>query len=1553
MPIQANRKVNPGRVVRKCHPLWSLLPICLLALMSAQAWAIPPNTEITNVAEAAYSVDGVNFLVSASDTVFTDAASGNSPPFRVDLAPPSVEENSVGALVGLLAAGDPDPTDGHVFAVSDPRFVVVGAELRLAPNVSFDFETEASVDIIVSATDPLGAVVEQPITVTIIDVNEAPTAIGIDNQSAIADVAGAIVGLLSTADPDVGDTHTYRVDDPRFEVVDGQLKLVDTESLGLGEQVDVTVTSTDSGGLEIMRTFSVAGTADGETNATIEFERYAPGASSKVVFDVEISQCAIAGDFQPLNSIAHFDGSAIGVPGEVPLAEVDIFTGGDALFFQVVDSDANESTVQRDRIQVELTTDTGDHELIELQETGFDTDTFVGYIQSARAPVNPSDCLVDVDVNVELTATYRRPSAVLGGFAIAQPKGGPAVVTTTALVDPLGRVFDAASGRAIDGAVITLVEAVGGLAAQIFSDDGATTFPATVTSGGSAVDGAGQSHDFASGGYRYPSVPAGNYQLTVVPPNRFSFPSVVADAALSILPGAPFALSSASRGQPFVVPVGPAIRVDIPLDLKPLAPTVASGDLLTLSVGNPLAIPTQVGATQCVVDGAVQAASTPTMWDGTAINVPATLDLASARLFTRNESVFVTITDGDQDLDPFAPDWIDVQVTSVSGDAEVIRLVETGASTGIFSGYLQTGTGSPTNQDCRLDADAGTEFTVNYVDPDDAQDLVAITGALDVGFVLFNSASGEPVDGVEVTLIDVATGNAADGAVFGPGGFAAYPATVVTGASATDGANRVIDFAAGSFQFPVIVPGSYRLEVRPGNTFVFPSTRSDEDLNTLPGGPYTLVGASRGETFEVAAGEVVGFDLPIDPAIADIVVNKEASKQAVAIGDFLQYRVSVQNNSSSAPASDLVIRDLLPSGFRYVPGSARLDDEPALDPTIGADGRSFAFSHPELLAGETIVLKYVTEATAGTKTGIARNAVVVTGVGIEDSNTAFADVVVREDLLASHAIIAGRVIDGECGSEESLDGLANVRILLEDGTYVITDAEGDYHIEGVTPGTHVVQVDLGSLPETHEIAACEANTRFSGNDYSQFVEVQAGTLWRANFTARLKPPITEEVRAKLTSVTNADYIDFVLELVAGDIPLKNPTAIAMLPEGLSYVAGSSKLNGQAIDEPEGATSLALTYRLDDVRGATKQLAFRAKISSLEQAEVLTKAMLMFETDAGRQRTPVIENRLVRASAEVVETVGAKTQTAPGPVSAASADSVFGAVSVPETAAPESRVVNVFGTANQSADSGYVVVEVTQERDARARTGVEIPEVDDGHAPEFDLNWLKNQSADHEVVWPKLRHNPRSPSIEVAAKHSPNQRVELLVNGRLVNPLTFEGVIKDSDRELALTMWDNITIRPGDNSIEVQVQDADGDVVERLQRGVHFSGAPIRAELVPELSFLKADGITPPVLAIRLWDRDGFHARPGTTGAFGVLAPYVAFDDAKHLIAFEDSTQQSAQRYLVRKDGVAYLQLEPTNESGEVDIRFDFDEHRVQDIRARLEPGSRDWVVVGLGVSTLR
>ncbi len=154
---------------------------------------------------------------------------------------------------------DPDVGDTHTFTVSDPRFQVVGNVLELASGVSLSHETEPTVPLAITATDQGGLSVTDNFTITVLHVNHAPTNVTLDNTTVLEDAPGAVIGNLTVTDPDVGDTHTFTVSDPRFQVVGSVLELASGVSLSHETEptVPLAITATDQGALSVTDNFTI------------------------------------------------------------------------------------------------------------------------------------------------------------------------------------------------------------------------------------------------------------------------------------------------------------------------------------------------------------------------------------------------------------------------------------------------------------------------------------------------------------------------------------------------------------------------------------------------------------------------------------------------------------------------------------------------------------------------------------------------------------------------------------------------------------------------------------------------------------------------------------------------------------------------------------------------------------------------------------------------------------------------------------------------------------------------------------------------------------------------------------------------------------------------------------------------------------------------------------------------------------------------------------------------------------------------------------------------
>lgn len=931
----------------------------------------------------------------------------------------------------------------------------------------------------------------------------------------------------------------------------------------------------------------------------------------------------------------------------------------------------------------------------------------------------------------------------------------------------------------------------------------------------------------------------------------------------------------------------------------------------------------------------------------TPISLDAEVPLVPADLYHQGEPVFIRLTDRDQNLNSDIRETVVVRLSvSNTGDAETLRLTETGPDTGVFAGYVQSaGNRTGTKCDGVLSVTTESRMEARYEDVVDHTDVSVTAVMVDPYGKVFDAATGLPVNGAKVTLMDAATGQPA--VVYGDDGVSRFPSTVMSGGRSAQGlaaadmvrdeGGNLRDLPDGGFRFPLVMPGNYRLAVVPPDGYAAPSVVSTAALQALPGGPFAIAEGSRGETFALNPGPAFHIDIPVDPATASLFLVKTAGKQTAALGDFIPYTLEIRNNADQT-VTNVVISDLLPLGFDYQLGSLTLDGKRAPEPDITGRGRSLEIPVGDLGPGMSVTVGYVVEVAAGTKMGKAVNQAVASGDGGVASQPAAASVEIREDLFQSRAFIMGRVIIDNCDDRktEAPDGLADVKIYLEDGTYGVTDPEGKFHFEGVTPGAHVVQMDLESLPEKYEVVDCDKKGRFAGRAFSQFVDVQAGTLWRADFHVRLKPKTTGSLHLQMTTRTEPGGDLATRAVVSGKtVPVRNLRLTVLLPEGLAYIPGSSRVDGAPVPDP-GVNGGAMTYRMGDGEaGFARRVEFKTRPSGVPAEALTMKGLVTFNTpEENNQRTPAVENILRRSASDAKPVETAKGQ----------ADSQIATIGLHPGETWKAEAVE---TQKISADT-------------------------------YDQAYLETATPGVSWLWPANGSVPPIPSVKVVIQHVPGQQLTLMLNGKPVDPLNFDTIMVNRAKTAALSRWRGVDVRDGDNDFLLIVKDRQGREVSRLHRLVHYSGVPVRAELVKEASVLVADGRTVPVIAVRFTDQAGYPAREGVVGEFTLKAPYLSEQEKKDLQkdplsgrtekmfqkpSFsdrkEDAERQNAltggdgqsPRFEIGENGVAKIRLQPTSTTGTAELAFPFLAES-QTIHAWLAPRQRDWILVGLAEGTL-
>ncbi|MDC0478797.1 gliding motility-associated C-terminal domain-containing protein [Flavobacteriaceae bacterium] len=152
--------------------------------------------------------------VKMTSTVTTTA---NLSPTNISLSSTNINENIVAnSAVATLTATDPNSTSTHSFTLissSDSRdddnnsFTIIGNSLSI--NSSPDYEIKAGYNIYINVNDGVNNFAKA-FTVSVTNINEAPTGIGLTSTTISENVsATSVVGILSAVDSDTSNTHTF------------------------------------------------------------------------------------------------------------------------------------------------------------------------------------------------------------------------------------------------------------------------------------------------------------------------------------------------------------------------------------------------------------------------------------------------------------------------------------------------------------------------------------------------------------------------------------------------------------------------------------------------------------------------------------------------------------------------------------------------------------------------------------------------------------------------------------------------------------------------------------------------------------------------------------------------------------------------------------------------------------------------------------------------------------------------------------------------------------------------------------------------------------------------------------------------------------------------------------------------------------------------------------------------------------------------------------------------------------------------------------------------
>ncbi|MEL6824498.1 MAG: hypothetical protein AAFP70_22285, partial [Calditrichota bacterium] len=223
---------------------------------------------------------------------------------------------------------------------------------------------------------------------------------------------------------------------------------------------------------------------------------------------------------------------------------------GDPLFLEANAAGCNKSGSVIDTVDITLQSAlTGDIEIFQAVETEPNSGIF--RIQPNVPTRDVSEFAAQSYNGIIETTRNDRLLAELSGC-------GAGVANTYILIEPSGVVYDSKSDRLIEGATVTLIDVSGNGnggdpegPATVFEADGVTSAPNSIVTG-------------PDGRFAFPRVRESRYKIVVMPPQNYSYPSILPP---DLLPSGHITLEPASYGGEFDIDtLNGAIQLDIPLD---------------------------------------------------------------------------------------------------------------------------------------------------------------------------------------------------------------------------------------------------------------------------------------------------------------------------------------------------------------------------------------------------------------------------------------------------------------------------------------------------------------------------------------------------------------------------------------------------------------------------------------------------------------------------------------------------------------------------------------------------------------------------------------------------------------------------------------------------------------------------------------------------------------------------------------------------------------------------------------------------------------------------
>ncbi|KJG09084.1 DUF11 domain-containing protein [Photobacterium kishitanii] len=570
-----------------------------------------------------------------------------------------------------------------------------------------------------------------------------------------------------------------------------------------------------------------------------------------------------------------------------------------------------------------------------------------------------------------------------------------------------------------------------------------------------------------------------------------------------------------------------------------------------------------------------------------------------------------------------------------------------------------------------------------------------------------------------------------------------------------------------------------------------------------------------------ATGTIVHiFDIPLDPVGLErrLTLQKDADKETAEIGEFVKYTLTLRNNLPNSTVYNTRVIDELPYGFKYMPGSSRLNDKPLADPEkIGTSTVRFNIGDVDGSAVEpnrgVYVITYVLQLTAGaidsdginSASAIAHTLATSSDVSAGDdgfpilSNIAKYQLgVTQTGVMSERGIIFGKVyVDAQCSEEikNSMWPIGGVKIYLETGDYVITDENGQYSMFGIKHGNHVLKVDKLTLPTGIELMPID--TRNAGVGDSRFVDLRRGEFHKADFVAPCpidnQQAIYEELQGRNNNI-NGDWLFETAEKFTGLKENSIKPKVGELESGIVSGPNSAPNNSQQVPTLVSPMLYPYSgYALEYKSGNKQEIENLYKILPVD----IKDEAYIYRIDSNKEAIRIgfshQKDNLLKLE-KILAEKNIATMTVP---------TIYNRI-------PYESRLNIN---NQLADM--------------------IP------LPEKDVMRITAAEAKEGTwYWPKNSYSYHGRFIVVVKG---NNLPILYVNGKAVNNDQMGERIINKEKNAQIIGWYGVNLEPGDNLVEVKVNDNFGNFRVLLTKVFSHPKSAERINLTTDGEVLKADG----------------------------------------------------------------------------------------------------------------